>query len=754
MREVRATYRVQLRPDFGFADVVAIIPYLRDLGISHVYTSPLFEAEPASTHGYDVVDHHVVRAELGGPDGLRALWRELSNAGMGQIVDIVPNHLSIAGGHNPWFNDVVAHGEASRYSRYFDIDWNPPDPESRHKVVLPFLGDDGDTSTWPWPQSPYARPVSWRQAPRLLNYRRFFDISGLAALRVEDEVVFDDVHLLLRDWLDDPLAASVIDGVRVDHVDGLTDPQNYLERLRRLVGDRWMVVEKILATGEDLPGSWPVDGTTGYEFAAHTTRVFIGHDAEAELTDIAHDLGGLDVGWPQSVCEAKHRLTAGDLRPEVDRLVRAWSAQADALSDHDTRSVTAALVDQACALGVYRPYPPVPVVGPDGTAVRDPGVQARFAQLTAPLAAKAVEDTACYSWVRLLALNEVGGDPGRFGERPDEFHTAMTTTAASHPSTMLSLTTHDTKRGADVRARIGLLSEIPQRWRAAVGEWTSNNARHRTRAGEIEAPDPSTEYLVYQTLVGTWPLDESRALTYIAKAIREAKVHTSWTSPQRSFEDAVAGFVSAILSDEAFTASMSEFVSQLVVAGQVTSLAQVTLLLTAPGVPDIYQGDELWNLVLVDPDNRRPVDFDMRRRLLDDAVTMDGTEAWGEAQVWGDYEGLAKVFTVNRLLGLRRRLPAVFGPDSPYEPLEVTGPDAARGLAFSRGGEVAVVVPRLALSMDPFRAVATVHLPPGGWSDVLTGVPVRGGAIDTRILFAGFPVAVLERASTDPSASR
>jgi len=833
----RATYRLQLGPGFDFDHAAALAPYLARLGVSHVYTSPLTEAEPGSTHGYDAVDPQRVRGELGGERGLRRLWEALRAHGLGQVVDLVPNHLSIAGRGNRWWWDVLENGSESAWARHFDIEWDHPDPEVRGRVVLPFLARPFDEAVdageirvhrepstgdvlvthgdrlWPASEASLAwlglsaldcrerveeelavlarDPVRWRgfldqqhyllvywrDPEHLPNYRRFFDVSDLAALRVDDPAVFADTHLLLRRWVDDDLAGEVVTGVRVDHIDGLVDPETYLNRLRELIGDRWLVVEKILAADETLPGSWPVDGTTGYEFTARATEVGVDREGDAALSAAAREIGGTHGTWADTVDDAKAMVAGTLLRPEADRLTRAFPP---ALAEHGATStdppddVEHALTALACALDVYRVYTgrsdpdrtrltaaaaratarrgvsgPVVASAVSLLTAEEPGPRtrafaARFAQLTAPLAAKAVEDTACYRYLRLVSLNEVGGDPGRFGLDPGSFVAWLDRAARDHPRSMLALSTHDTKRSADVRARISLIAQVPDAWRGAVQAWHEHNRPHLVNG----APDRAVEYLAYQTLVGAWPLSTTRLLAYLVKAAREAKVQTSWTDPSPAFEDAIAGFVAGMLGDETFVASLEAFLAPLVRPGQVAALAQVVVALTAPGVPDLYQGDETWNRSLVDPDNRRTIDVERLARLLADVEGLSGAEAWGEGDVWGDDDGLPKLLVVHRLLLLRRERPDLFADDLPVRALAVTGPEDAGVLAYRRGDALAVIVPHLALRAATERAGATVTIPPGDWRHLFTDATVDGPTVDTATLFGDFPVAVLW--SADP----
>jgi (1->4)-alpha-D-glucan 1-alpha-D-glucosylmutase len=841
---VRATYRVQLTPAFDLDRAAAIVPYLARLGISHLYASPLAQATAGSTHGYDVTDHHRVRDELGGDAALQRLWQALDRHAMGMVVDIVPNHMGVRDPSNGWWQDVLRHGPGSRYATYFDIDWSPPNPASTGKVVLPFLDRPLDEALrdgvirvqrrsetielevchhgdrWPASdeslallglgpgdcaeriegaieglhRSPSAlarflaaqhwRPVHWREAPALLNWRRFFDVTDLAAVRVDRPEVFDDVHALLRGWLaDDALGARVVQGVRVDHIDGLVDPERYLLRLRELVGaDRLLVVEKILAADEKLPRSWPVDGTTGYEVIAHLDEALTDPVGAVDLQARYTAFTGIDEPWPELQLRCKRVVADRLLAPEVDRLARGLlDAIAEAGPPDGARpSVETArevMAELAAELGVYRTYAR-PGSTPLGDADRreldraaarthahrpdlDPSLvdlahalltggrgdspaldalAARFGQLTAPLAAKAVEDTAFYRAVSLPWLTEVGGDPGRSTVGLDDVRAALTQLAHAWPGTFSPSTTHDTKRSGDVRARLSRLAADPGSFAEAVAGWHEASGRHRTPDG----PDRAMEWLLWTTLVGAWPIGVDRMAAFATKAMREAKVHTSWTDPDAGYEDAVQAFVAGVLADDALTASIDRFVATVRSAGRAASLAQVVLTCTAVGSPDIYQGDEVWNLSLVDPDNRRPVDH----RRLDALLGRIGpdvelTRLWAGAVADPDDEGLVKLALWHRLLSLRAEQPDAF--TGTHRALAVEGTAADGILAFTRGGDVAVVVPVRSAAPVPL-AAGSVELPTGRWRDVVTGAELDGGPTPVAGLLDAFPVAVLARA--------
>jgi len=600
-----ATYRLQLGPHLSFRQARGLVPYLRELGVSHLYLSPVLQARRGSTHGYDVVDPARVSEELGGEEELRALC----SAGLNVIVDVVPNHMAASEEENPYWRD----------------------PELRRRVF------DVDPET------------GW--------HRRFFDIGELAGVRVEDPAVFELTHRKTLELLRDGL----VQGLRVDHVDGLADPAGYLERLRSLgAGPVW--VEKILERGEELPG-WPVAGTTGYEFANDVTALFVDPAGEAPLTELYAELTGERRSFAEVAREAKLEQVRTTFRPEVELLSRLSRIPVDELE----RAIV--------SLPVYRTY------------LRDGDeFMTRFQQTTGAVMAKGVEDTAFYRSTRLLALNEVGGDPDRFSLSVDEFHAANVQRADRHPANLLATTTHDTKRSGDVRARLAALASLPEEWAALA----------RSRIGAFD--DPNEGYLALQTVVAAWPLTRGRLAGYLEKALREAKVNTGWLEPSLAHEQRVIEAAVELLDDPAVGALARELASR----GRELALGMTLLKLTAPGVPDIYQGDELEALLLVDPDNRRAVDWRRRR------LALAGPPP--------------KLRVIREALALRSRRPDAF--TGAYEPVDA-GPDVC---AFRRGDDVMVVV-RLRSGR-----LGGADFPEGEWRDLLPELPV----------------ALLERRHTSP----
>ncbi|MGN2640300.1 malto-oligosyltrehalose synthase [Nocardia takedensis] len=784
---VRSTYRLQLRPDaLTFTDARTIAEYLQQLGISHLYLSPILTPMHGSTHGYDVADPTTVSAALGGPAGLKALADEVRSRGMGLIVDLVPNHVGVADPRqNPWWWDVLRNGRESAYQHFFDIDWSSANGAGG-RLALPVLQSDNDPAaltvdrTGPEPMlalhdlrfpiapgtdgdnalrihdKQHYRLVSWKAG--VCTYRRFFAVSSLAAVRQEDPEVFEITHRELAAWCEHDL----IDGVRVDHPDGLSYPAAYTARLRRLIGPhRLLLVEKVLANREPLDATLPVDGTTGYDALAGLGGVLIDPEGEHALTELSRRFAGhgSDRAW---VGETEHRIkravAESILAPEVRRLVAAIKRDAAAES-FDTLALTNATIEVLAFMPVYRAdY--APLAGMTGAVVRE--VERRNSELTVPLSvlvaalavdgeatrrfgqvcgaitAKAVEDTMFYQGARLVSLQEVGGNPARFGHSLNEFHLANTERAERWPATMTTLSTHDTKRGEDVRARIGVLSQAASDWASAVESWLE----------QTPAPDGATALFLLQNMFGVWPADgrpassvpnlRERLHAFAEKAIREAGTRTSWEEPDAEFESQVHGWIDAVI-DGPVGSEMSDMVHDLAPHAWSDSLAQKLLQLCGPGIPDLYQGCEWWEDSLVDPDNRRPVDFAGRTGMLQ---SLTGTPAL-------DTSGAAKMWIVAYALWLRRERPDCFVGGA-YLPLFATGDHASRLVAFARGRrgeapEVIVAATRHSLGLgESGWGDTTLDLPAGVWTDRLTGHTFQGrAALDT--LFARLPVALLVR---------
>ena len=762
-----STYRVQLGPNLTFSGATELIPYLRDLGAGAMYTSPVLAAAPGSTHGYDVVDPTRASPALGGQEGFTRLADALKDAGLGLVADIVPNHMGIAvpAANRAWW-DVLRLGRESPYARFFDIDWD------RAPIMVPVLADAGAVADLTiidgqlayhdlrFPIAPgteggtpqqvherqHYRLADWRRANSELNYRRFFDITTLAAVRVEDPEVFEATHATVLGWV----GAGQVTGLRVDHPDGLADPGAYLRRLAAEAPSAWLVVEKILGPDEALPARWPVDGTTGYDALRLVCGLFVDDAGEPALTAFADEECG-DQDLREMDYTAKWWVAEDILRAEVRRIARVVGRVVPARQIEPGQAEQVVIELLAC-FPVYRSYladgeadalqaaaaeatrwspelaGPIEALVRQMTGDRDGELAERVQQTAAMVMAKGEEDTVFYRYNRFIALNEVGGDPGRFGVPPEEFHhRARRAAAGDHPHSMTTLSTHDTKRSEDVRARLAVLSEVPGEFTDAVRRWSARAC----------LPEPALNLLAWQSLVGAWPITTERMAGYLEKAAREAKIETSWIEPNPEFDAAVAAWPKAVLADEELAADVAGFVALVRPPGWSNSLGQKLVQLTMPGVPDLYQGSELWDLSLVDPDNRRPVDFAQRRELL---ARIDA--GW---QPDVDESGAAKLLVVTRALRLRRDRPDLFDG---YRPLWAVGPGAGHVVAFARGGgRLVAVATRLPLTLQRTGGWRGTFLPlpdgPGERTDVLTGQTVPAGTVSLDRLLSRYPVALL-----------
>lgn len=921
-----ATYRFQFHREFTFAHACALVPYLHQLGISHVYASPISSAAPGSTHGYDVCDHNELNSELGAGEDFVALSAELQKHGMGLVVDFVPNHMGIEHAVNPWWRSVLENGPASPYAKFFDIDWQPLKRELDNKVLLPVLGEQygktlesdgfkiaygsgvfslrhGDHLTLPlapvttlpllqsaiklmdaapaelesiatalrnlpprtetdaerlaererergiirerlvrlcgenpevgealekvvaeWNdatdpgrfdrmdalinEQPY-RLSSWRVAGEEINYRRFFDVNTLAAIRMELPEVFDATHRLLFELID----AGHISGVRIDHIDGLAYPREYLTRLRERGGPGlYLLVEKILGTDEKLRGDWPVQGTTGYEFASLVMQVLVSGDGIAELAAAYEKFIGFHLDYAEVIYRSKKLVMQTSMASDANvlgNLLNRISESHRWYRDFTLNALTTAVRELIACFPVYRTYVD-PARAADESDIRmirralwqarrrNPALERtvfeflqdvllppqdnahpvdeelrrlfvlKFQQCTGPITAKGVEDTAFYVFNRLTALNEVGGSPACSAITIDTFHKQNVVRAAEFPHCMLSTSTHDTKRSEDVRARILVLSEMADEWKAHLRRWHTANRRHRRSIEGEQAPDHNEEHLIYQTLLGAWPMEglndgnraefTQRVQDYMMKALHEAKVNSSWLEPNTAWDEAVRGYVGAILAggkDNRFPAAFEAFATSVAGFGMVNSLAQTVLKLTCPGMPDCYQGSEMWDLSLVDPDNRRPVDYELRKQRLEGvtrAPSRDLMEHWQDGRI--------KLLITHRLLELRRELPEVFGVGG-YVPVVTQGAFADKVIAFERrkapgagapAAAVLVVVPRQTVALG-FPALGEVWQDTqiscaaegAAWRNVFTGHEHAGGTLAVSAVLAELPCAVLVR---------
>jgi (1->4)-alpha-D-glucan 1-alpha-D-glucosylmutase len=875
-RTPKSTYRLQLHKDFTFDDAAGIADYLRALGVSHVYCSPYLQAAPGSTHGYDVVDHRRVNSELGGAPAHKRFCEKLGETKLGQVLDIVPNHMSL-GRENQYWWDVLENGPSSRYASFFDIDWQPQEERLRDKVLVPILGDQYGlvlesggikvlrkgsgflvgAAEQEFPVSPHSltailvraaeyaksdtlsflaasfgrlpvpeywdrrlimtrhrdktvlngmlgrlcaedpnaceaidRSVSelnnnqdglddflnqqnyrlayWKTADQQLGYRRFFDVNTLIGLRMEREHVFEETHELILNWL----KAGVLDGVRIDHPDGLRDPLEYLQRLREAAPEAWIVAEKILEPGEFLRGEWPIEGTTGYDFLNVALNVLLKPEGITTLSRIYADFTGQSTQFAAIAHEKKLNITQEALGSDVNRLASLFVNICECnrnQRDYTRAEIRRAIRETASCFQVYRTYvvparneitaedrevitaatecakAARPDIGPglfdflrDVLTLQVTGKQEsefvlRFQQFTSPVMAKGVEDTAFYCYNRLTAMSEVGADPSREGASLDDFHAYNAKMQATHPLTMTTLSTHDTKRSDDVRARLAVLSETPQAFAEAIDRWSESAKRYR---GDVL--DRGTEYFYYQTLIGAWPIAPDRMKAYMQKAMREAKEHTTWVANNKEYEDAVNSFIDATLADSAFTAEVETFVDGIKRAGWINALAQTLLKCVAPGVPDLYQGTELWDLSLVDPDNRRPVDYELRRQLLRETHALSPRQIMERLD-----EGLPKLWTLHRALTLRRERPEWFGETASYTPLLAKGKRSDFAIAFLRGTSVIAVVPRWTTGLQNDWGDTTLDLPHGRWNNRLTGERIGGGEALLSNLLQEFPVALL-----------
>jgi (1->4)-alpha-D-glucan 1-alpha-D-glucosylmutase len=836
-RPPASTYRLQLNPEFGFADAADQAAYLAELGITHAYLSPILQAAPGSQHGYDVVDHSRIAAGLGGEDGFRYLAARFARSGIGLVVDVVPNHMGVPAPEylNRQLWSVLSGGQGSSYAHWFDIDWDAgggqlllpilsrPLPQCLHELRLARLGglpgaeaftEDDDmpvlrydghvlpvragTEHLPLPEllaAQFYRLDSWRSAASELNWRRFFDISSLIAIRVEEPDVFAATHGLLLGLV----AEGLIDGLRIDHPDGLADPRGYLRQLATAASGSWIVAEKILAAGEQLPSDWQCAGTTGYDALAAVGEVFTSSGGARQLGAEYALFADGPADFATAALGARRETADQQLSAEVSRLARLLGGLGDpvldALPPGDLRTILAELL---AGFDVYRAYvvpgeaPPAASVArvsaaAEAARLRLPdrlhaaadltvalllgrGVDAgrrpirdeliiRFQQTCAAVQAKGVEDTAAYRWTRLVSANEVGADPDHPGRSAAAFHRFAGRLADDWPAGMTTLSTHDTKRQEDVRARLAALAESPEAWAREVASWHG-------LAAELSGgrrPDPPTEYLMWQTLIGAWPIDVDRLTSYLRKAMREAKLTTSWTEPDARYEAAVISFARRALADSEIAERIARFVASIGPDAAVNSLGAKLVQLTMPGVPDVYQGCELTALSLVDPDNRRQVNYDRRRLLLASLQPADQHDAPGPAGLDGppaltdpagtDALDAAKLLVTARALRLRRDHADWFTAD--YQPLAATGAAAAHVLAFCRGGRAITVATRIPAELrrlGGWRDTA-IALPPGRWRDVLTGTEYSspscryGEQDDGRIMLADLtrrlPVALL-----------
>ena len=940
-----STYRLQFNRSFTFSQAADLVPYLAELGVTHCYASPYLRSRPGSMHGYDIIDHHHLDPEIGTPEDYARFVAALHQHGMGQILDVVPNHMGILSAYNAWWLEVLENGEASTYAEFFDIDWYPLKDELQGKVLVPVLGDqygtvldrgelkltfDAEKGEFSIFYFQHRFPVSPREYPRILgyeneavqqrlgadnehllelqslisafshlpgrveaapekraerlrdkeihkrrlaalcerspdiktlvennvtkmngtpgdaasfdalheliktqayrlaywrvaaddiNYRRFFDVNDLAGLRQENEAVFKQTHEFVLQLLRD----RKINGFRVDHPDGLYDPKQYFERVQQADGkhgqrSHYLIAEKILTGDEQLPEEWPIHGTTGYNFSNLVNGLFVDPQSERKLDRVYRAFIGQHANFKEIVYECKKLVMDQLLNSELNVLANHLSRIA--LADRHTcdftlKSLRDALTEIVACFPVYRTYVTEQAVSESDRAYIDEAVNCakeksstaetsvydfirgvlltkqaeghpqfyqrsvihfamKFQQYTSALMAKGVEDTSFYRYNRLLSLNDVGSDPLRFGTTPEQFQSEIALRNRRWPHEMLATSTHDSKRSEDVRARINVLSEIPMEWHRKVRSWQQMNRNIRSSDGGAEAPTLNDEYLLYQTLVGSWPAGEhannppqsfaKRIREYMLKAVREAKEKTSWGNQNKKYEDAVTNFVNRVLSSQQFREDFVPFEQKISHFGMLNSLSQTLIKLTAPGVPDTYQGNELWEFNLVDPDNRRPVDYALRKRVLAgfkkacaDGCDQQATFVQKLAAEMND--GRIKAYLIWKILNLRNRLPDLF-QQGDYVPLTIAGDRAKHLVAFARHYDsqtLIVVAPRLCAQL----LAGETRMPTGEevWRDtqihissaalrlrsLFTGeqFQVEGGGLSAKNLFQHFPVALL-----------
>ena len=861
-----ATYRLQLHADFPLDAAASILPYLADLGISHVYLSPCLQAAPGSQHGYDVTDPSRISEDLGGEAAWDRFVARARALDLKILLDIVPNHMS-ATRDNPWWDSVLAHGPYSDFASFFDIRNPAGQPFRVHICTLARAYGDaleaGELSievadglprlkhydnTWPLSPASWGMLLStvdrqagadacfadlelllnrgapeegereryrlhaalaeallaaahregrlaaaataasrdpncldailqrqffmlhgWKLAGELTNYRRFFDVSTLIGIRMESPEVMAVTHARI----DTMVARGEIDGLRVDHPDGLRDPLTYFKRLRELLPDGRVYVEKILENDERLMDDWPIDGTVGYDFLAKVNRLWMDDQRIDALTATYSDFTGHSVNFAALVRESKRGIVHSTFSADLERLALAAiikSARADwRTRDISPRHLREALARVTVALGVYRTYRTADTVHDDDKRIVGEAVQnarigstdidavafdfllslftkaqlneleadfvAQWQQLAPAVMAKGVEDTTFYSFDRLVSCNEVGAQASLVGISADRFHEFCHYLSERWPNNMLATSTHDNKRSEDVRTRISLLSEIPDRWSEALHTWSQLTAP----AWKSRTPDRHAEYLLYQTLIGAWPIDQERTWAYMLKACREAKIRTSWHEPNTGYEENIRGFVDGVYQTPEFIASLEAFIQPLVLPGRINSLSQTLIKMMVSGVPDFYQGTELWDLSLVDPDNRRPVDFALRSEFVRRCKTLSAADV---AREWDS--GLPKIWLTARVLALRRERAADFSDRSKYQPLVAQGAHLGNVLAFRRGENLIAVVPRFTMSVNGNWGDTRLPLPRGNWRNCFTEDIVQD-AVRPAELFDAFPVALLIR---------
>ena len=841
-----ATYRLQFGPSFGFKDAEAIVPYLHDLGISDIYASPVFKANKGSTHGYDVTNPNELNPELGSAEDFSALTAKRNKYSIGWIQDIVTNHMAYSS-DNQMLMDIFENGHNSPYADFFDVDWDHPDESIKGKIMAPFLGKpypealrDGEIRlelsgsrlavryyeiSFPLALSSYDpdkcqrnmpspghllekqlfKLCFWEKAARVINYRRFFYLNDFISLKAENPQVFSETHKLIADFV----RRGIFTGLRIDHIDGLYDPAQYLTRLSRLAGDKYIVVEKILELDEALPENWPVQGTTGYDFCNYVSGIFVRRENEKAFAEAYRDFLNRPMHYNELLIEKKRAICGKYMAGEIDNLVHLLDILVQNYKlKTNLKNIRQALVEIVCAFTIYRTYINKKSYGDNdktymkeaigGARKQNPALKdtidlvgsfllldsadtdvpsardrildliMKFQQVTAPIMAKGFEDTFLYDYNRLVGLNEVGSNPNRFGISLDDFRKFNVARAKHWPCGLNATSTHDTKRGEDVRARIAVLTEMPELWSDKARHWKQINAGFKSICHGIISPDPNDEYLLYQTMVGALPFEpkeyksfKQRIKQYIVKVVREAKKHSSWVEPNEQYERAFCSFVDRIMDTSAsnkFWRDFSSFQKQIAGYGIFNSLSQTLLKMTSPGVPDFYQGGELWDLSLVDPDNRRPVDFDKRKSILDEIRSREHDSSLIDELLQARTDGRIKLFLIFKILTERRKR-AGFFEKGDYQPLKVRGKYSNHIIAFirSRGDQsIVTIAPRFITSL-----IGADELPlgtdvwqdteitwpaglEGNWQNAITGEFFRiKETVQAGQILARFPVSLL-----------
>jgi (1->4)-alpha-D-glucan 1-alpha-D-glucosylmutase len=843
-----ATYRLQFGPSFGFKDAESIIPYLHDLGVSDIYASPIFKATKGSTHGYDVTNPNELNPELGSDEDFTALTAKRGKYHIGWIQDIVPNHMAY-NSDNRMLMDIFENGYNNEYAAFFDIDWDHPDESLKRKILAPFLGKPYSEAlaggeiqlelsesglavryydirfplalssydlgvcqkNMPAPESllekQFFKLCFWKKAAEVINYRRFFFFYYFFLLRVVNTEVLCEIHKLVIDFV----RRGVFTGLRIDHIDGLFNPVQYLMRLRGLASDKYIVVEKILEPDESLPANWPVQGTTGYDFCNCVNGIFVRRKNEQTFTDVYQDFLNKPVHYDELLIEKKRMICEKYMSGDINNLVHLLKIAAQNYKNElNIKNIRQAIIEIICAFNVYRTYinsesyedyiKAYMIEAIDGAKNKNPALTdaidlvgqfllldlsepehlsnqsnilyfvMKFQQFTGPVMAKGFEDTFLYSYNRLACLNEVGANPNRFGISLDEFHQFNTAKAENSPNCLNATSTHDTKRSEDVRARISVLTEMPDLWSQKVRQWKQINAEFKSECHGISAPDANDEYLLYQTLIGAMPFEKElygdfkeRIKQYVIKVVREAKEHSTWAEPNEQYEQAFCRFVDRILDplvSNGFRNDFLAFQHQIAAYGILNSLSQTLLKMTSPGVPDFYQGGELWDFSLVDPDNRRPVNFEKRKRILDEIRSREHDSALIDELLKTQTDGRIKLFLIFKILAERRKRARLF-ENGDYQPLKVRGEYSNHIIAFIRScgdQNAASIAPRFLTSL-----IGVDELPlgkdiwqdteilwpvalEGDWLNTITGGSIRiKKTVPAGQILARFPVSLLIR---------